>query len=399
MRIDSKQTAFIALFGIIAGAAFSNAVFEIFAAIFIVLFLWDILRSRSFSAFRETFFLLLLIYFAMNILSLTQTEYWTPSIRGVVKAAKGVLLCAGAFYVADSEKKLKEIFQWILVIAFIVGVDAILQGFLGVDPIARRKMAPYTAEIGRLTGPFRHATDFAAYLATVIFIFVMAVFDGWNFLRKFYFLYAAGLAAVFYSFLRTYSRGAWLAAAITFIALILCRRSKGLFLFFLGIILFAYWFSPPAVIDRFTNLLNPADGTVIERKILWKESGQMIRQAPLLGMGVNTYARNEPAFKVSKTDFQYAHNGYLQMAAEIGLLGLLSFLTLVTYFFISGLKVFFRAPPYFTRMAGMGLIFAVLSFLLASATDTGLHSLRLVNFFWVLMGLAWAAKKLHTHAG
>ena len=157
-----------------------------------------------------------------------------------------------------------------------------------------------------------------------------------------------------------------------------------------------FLFSPAELRHRMVSLGNAKDGTVLERKELWGESLRMIQKSPVLGLGLNTYARNEPLYKPKDihTDFQYAHNGYLQMAAETGLFGLLSFLAVVVYFLIAALAAFFKNPATFLGNGGSGFVFGVLAFLTHSATDTDLHSLLLVNLLWLAMGVAWAAKCL-----
>ena len=134
----------------------------------------------------------------------------------------------------------------------------------------------------------------------------------------------------------------------------------------------------------------------MERVELWKESLRMICARPWLGSGVNTYARVEPLYKnkSSHTDFQYAHNGYLQIAAETGLAGLASFLAAVTYFLWVSLRAFLDCKLPFLRISGLALVFGVFSFLIHSATDTNLHSTPLVNTLWVVMGLTWSAAEI-----
>ena len=134
----------------------------------------------------------------------------------------------------------------------------------------------------------------------------------------------------------------------------------------------------------------------MERRLLWGEALDMIRERPWLGFGPNTYSKMEPLYKSKKiyTDNQYAHNSYLQMAAETGLLGILSFLSLVGYAWTVCYAAFRRSGPSFLSSAGMALNFGLLAFLIHSVIDTNLQSLLLVNTLWLALGMAWAAKRL-----
>ncbi len=121
----------------------------------------------------------------------------------------------------------------------------------------------------------------------------------------------------------------------------------------------------------------------------------MIKKSPLVGLGVNTYARNIPFYQDEEDPNQmYAHNGYLQMAAEIGCLGLLSFVVIFIYALMTGLFCFVRASDPWIKAAGVALVFGIFSFLLHSATDTNLHAVLLIHLLWLALGILIAAKKL-----
>ena len=119
----------------------------------------------------------------------------------------------------------------------------------------------------------------------------------------------------------------------------------------------------------------------------------MIEKSPWLGMGLNTFSDNAPFYKseLIRTDVQYAHNGYIQMTVETGIVGLISFLLVLIYFFSSTLPILSKQPAGFLEAGGLAVVFGVLAFLIHSAADTNLHSVLLVSNLWLSMGLAWAA--------
>jgi heptosyltransferase-2 len=397
----SRQLAYASLFFVVAGLAFSIGLFNTAVSVLIGLALISVILRRDFAVFRGPFLWFLLAYLAMNLVSLTQTDYPMTSARGIVKVLKNLFLCLSVVYVVDSEDKFRRIFQWILTVAVVISIDALIQGATGVELIRGRDMTAFIGETKRITGPFRHANDFAAFLSFVLILFLAVVARGFAFFsRRQYAFFVAGAALLAVCLLGTYSRGAWLAVAVAAGLYALITRSRVL----IGLMLLAglggFLFSPPLVKARVLSIFDGKDGTIHSRKELWAESGRMIRQSPWLGLGVNTYARNEPAFKVesSPMDRQYAHNGYLQIAAEIGLLGLASFLAVFLYFLASSLGAFLKSPPGFLRMAGVALLFGILSFLIHSATDTNLQSVLLVNTLWFAKGLAWAARRIGAEA-
>lgn len=400
MRIEPKDglkdAAFIALFFVIAFASFSISLFEIASALFMGLVMISLFRTRHFFYFRTLFVYLALFYFACNLLSLTQSDYLQASWRGIFKVLKNILICFSAIYVLDSEEKLKKVFEWLLIVATVIALDALIQGMSGVELIRGRHMTPYWGEIKRWTGPFSHANDFSAYLSVMTLLFLGILRDGARlFGSKKYVFFLTGFVISALCLAGTYSRGAWLSVAISAILLTLFQKNKWLAGLISIVVIAGIFVAPASIKIRVSSLWDTKNGTIIEREELWSESLRMIRKNPWLGMGVNTYAKNEPNFKskTKYTDNQYAHNGYLQMAAEIGLIGLSSFLAMMVYFFASALPVFLRSKSLFLKTAGLALCFGTFSFLIHSATDTDLQSLLLVNTLWLVTGAVWAAKR------
>ena len=176
----------------------------------------------------------------------------------------------------------------------------------------------------------------------------------------------------------TYSRGAWLAFFTGMIFLGL-KKPKHIFIPILMIVAFCLVFSPRMETQRKLTLFNEemygekqpgsptnyqshASGAVPEegmnpssinaeetavadstslshfktwmaswlthfsgsgRSGYWREAIAIIRQHPILGIGINTYSQIAPGYRI--TWGGYPHNCYLQMASEIGIPGLIFF--------------------------------------------------------------------------
>ena len=391
-----KALAYWAFVGAVVAASFSNSFFEIFSIGYLLVASALLIFEKRWEFLKNGLAVLAGLYFLAAILSLTQTQYWDNSLKGIFRILRCVLMCFLTPYAVDTRQKFKTAFYVIAVGVMVIGLDAILQAVTGFDLIRGRMMTTYTHDAGRVTGPFRHANDFSAYLSLMSFLFfgmIPHAFLQKDLKKRIFFMAGSVVAAL--CLLWTYARGAWLAVGISFVAMAIFKRNRTLIL---GMVLFgvtAFLFSSPSLQFRIRTLGDVQSGTFTERRFLWGESLRMIGQKPWLGYGVNTYSKMEPYFKSKEihTDYQYAHNGYLQMAAEMGLVGLGSFLLFLVSFFISMARSLIPHDAEFTRAAAASIVFGVLAFLLHSATDTDLQSLRLVSVLWLSMGLALAAKK------
>lgn len=384
------RIAYAALFVTIFGAAVSISIFQIGAAIFTMAAILAFSLGKRRLAFGHLWVVFVFAYFAVNALSLCGSENIFNSAKGLFRVFRCVLLALSVVYIVDDEKKLQAVFRALIFVAFFVCLDALVQGSTGREWLRGRSMTPYSSNASRWTGPFPHANDFGGYLSFAVFLFIGAAFAEGGRMRRFF--YAAGAALSILCLLETYSRGAWvsvLLAGILFIVYLRDLRVTAVAVFAF-VLLFA--FAPASLRDRAFSLADAKNNTMLERKELWGEATRMIREHPLLGHGVNMYAAIEPRYKSgSVSDNQYAHNGYLQMTAETGLLGLLSFLLSTGYFLIAGYAVFSKHRGSFSSAAGISLVLGVFSLLMHSATDTDLHSVLLVNTLWLGMGLGWAA--------
>jgi putative inorganic carbon (HCO3(-)) transporter len=130
------------------------------------------------------------------------------------------------------------------------------------------------------------------------------------------------------------------------------------------------------------------DAGAHDRWLMWQAALGMIRDRPWLGHGVNTFMANYLAYWVGGERFpRYAHNCYLQVAAETGLIGLSAFLGLLGAVFWRVLAGVREATPE-QRLLLLGLGAGLLAFATQSALDTNFYSLRQAALFWVLAGLA-----------
>ena len=394
---NAKKLALIALAASLVAASFSNSFFEIFCGLFLGLSLVCVLAEKKTEILQGPFALAAGIYLLVVALTVLGSGYPAESLRGVFRVLRCVLMSLFTVYLVDEEKKFTKLFTVFAASAGLIAVDALVQGFSGREFLLHRGMTPYTEEVMRVTGPFRHANDFAAYLSMTVFLFLgmlpHALRKGQKRERAWCFVGSLFLVSCL---LWTYSRGAWLAVAVVYALMAVLKQSRALLLTLLVAIVLISALSPESLKGRVRSLRDSRNGTMVERRILWEEALRMTRERPWLGHGINTYTKIEPLFKSKSvyTDNQYAHNGYLQIAAETGWLGLGAFLAVILAFFAETLKVHLRRQNEFLSAAALSILFGVLSFLIHSATDTNLQSLRLVSLLWLAMGLVLAAKNI-----
>ena len=124
---------------------------------------------------------------------------------------------------------------------------------------------------------------------------------------------------------------------------------------------------------------------------MWQTAWRMIQARPIFGHGLNTFMANYMSYVAGPTQGPaYAHNCFLQITAETGVLGLAAFLWFLWTLFSSGWQAIknpsSQAEVFKPFLAGV--LAALIAFLVQSAFDTNLYSLRQAVLFWSLSGLA-----------
>lgn len=251
----------------------------------------------------------------------------------------------------------------------------------------------------RATAGFKTPNGLGAYLTGVI-----PLAGSWFFFWKQKF--RGRLAALsilllaLWSLAVTFSRGAWLGAFLgtVFLLLVFLLHKKTEELYFSA----GLFFATVILCISFFLILTNSTGrewlgrheTIGWRMDIWEDSVRMIKDKPLFGHGINTFMRNFESYRRDVgTNPTYAHNCYIQLAAETGIAGLVCFLWIMAGVFrhsLERIRIHFHANRNLAVLCA-GLLSGILAFLVHSFFDTNWYSLQLSVYLWVMIGLLVAA--------
>jgi O-antigen ligase len=175
----------------------------------------------------------------------------------------------------------------------------------------------------------------------------------------------------------SWSRGAWLGFGAVVVVLLFAwprRVWLGMLLIVVGVggaLLGArYHLLPNAIASRLTAFteftqtfdvrgvdITPDNYAVIERLAHWQAAEEMARYHLLVGVGLGNYEPVYPGFRLVNWSYPlgHAHNIYLNMLAETGIIGLLAYLGLWAGVFWRTWRVTRSSDPW-RRAAGLGLL-------------------------------------------
>jgi putative inorganic carbon (HCO3(-)) transporter len=379
---------------------FSKAMIEICATLAILA--WIIKRiTPPNKLFPSTYLNLpLFIFILITIISIITSTHFALSIRTFFRKTLEYLLlyfvvvevlCEG-HSINISKKKLRNILILILISASIVAIDATIQYFTGKDLIRC-----YSREAGWITASFRMPNDFAGYLIFIIPIGIILFFLGLK--NKKINLYVGIVTALLIIFLiMSGSKGAWIGfmLALVFMSAL---KSKKIMVFTLVAILILTFFFLISIKTPIKTLITFSDSGGIDRKMMWQSSWNMFIARPWLGQGLGTFMCNYAQYRLKDypknfPQITYAHNCYLQTAAEIGIFGLAAFLWLIITPFVKSINLLKRIKDKFYHSLLLGLLGGMLAFLIQSGVDTNLYSLQLSTLFWFMLGFIISVGKI-----
>ncbi len=298
------------------------------------------------------------------------------------------LLYVGAQYVSlffavDLGEGVAEVIKWVelpvillVVPAMMTGkqgrwlaaalvVSASAQALLGLYQFLFRIGPEYFIVMGRFmraSGVFAQPNPYGGFLGLALPVALSLAIWGWGaFLQQGARHWREALWGVFYAaatlligagVLASWSRGAWLGAAAGVLIVLVVRSRRAAVVSALGVLLlisllllgaFSPTLLPQPVVARLSDLpayfgltdvlaqpVTDENFSVVERLAHWVAAQRMWEISPWLGIGAGNYATVYPAVRLPRWEdaLGHAHNIYLNVLGETGLVGLAAYLAL-----------------------------------------------------------------------
>jgi putative inorganic carbon (hco3(-)) transporter len=256
----------------------------------------------------------------------------------------------------------------------------------------------------RVGGPINAPNLWAQVLVAMSTLVVFRIIHEKQTIKKFAAVLMLGI--FLYIILNTYSRGAYLVLAIdAFLILFMVKKRFNPIVLIAGAIILVLLipFLPPTYRDRFTSLfVVTTDNGIYQDTSLRGRSSEMLTglamfaEHPILGVGAGNYKPNYQRYAQLigiefRAEARDPHSLYIQLMAETGLLGIVTFLAMI-FFLFDALNKACRDIEHSPHLAEWlpwvsALRFAILSYLL---TSIFLHN-AYIRYLWLLIAMALTA--------
>jgi putative inorganic carbon (HCO3(-)) transporter len=201
-------------------------------------------------------------------------------------------------------------------------------------------------------------------------------------------LYLAVTGVMLLCMLFTTSRGGWLGLIFAAAIFLVMLDARFLLVGVVGLVLL--WFVlPDWAVQRFTSIGNLSDSSTSYRFFIWMGTIAMLKDYWFSGIGPGTGAFNlvYPAYSYNTIAAPHAHNLFLQLMCDAGIIGLLMFLLVLFSYYRTTLGAFSRTRDKTTRIFLIAAVSSVSGFLLQGMTDYAFYNNCVTLFFWVIIAL------------
>ncbi|MFA6436851.1 MAG: O-antigen ligase family protein [Candidatus Paceibacterota bacterium] len=219
-------------------------------------------------------------------------------------------------------------------------------------------------------------------------------------------LYGFMASIVFVALILTFSRGGYIGLLVSGLWLLFYLFSNRLNEFgkkqkiglvFIACILLLIIFFVPSVKERLFSSLNFEEGSVAGRLEIWHQAFSVWLKNFWLGVGIGNYSYYlNPLYEYRLP--VYAHNTYLDIAVEMGIFGLIAWLSVFVYTFYKLIKLQWLKVENFQPKAGRpwderfkvqsaALIASLMYFSAHALFDTPIYSPQILPLLIIILGL------------
>ncbi len=266
--------------------------------------------------------------------------------------------------------------------------------------------------------------DHTAY-AAVIAMFIPIIF---SFLyNKHYFFYIRLLSFVvllifFIAIVLSYTRAAWISLVVAFfVYLLFLFKIKFRTILFTAFTFLALFFifrtqilqqleknnqdssnDYASHVKSMTNI--STDASNLERINRWKCAMRMFEQKPVFGWGPGTYsfkyapfqrAEDKTIISTNAGDGGNAHSEYIGPLAESGIVGSLSFITIIITFIYKAVKLYDSSKNKEIRLVIMGVLLGLITYVVHGALNNFLDTDKASVPFWGFIAIITALEVYH----
>ncbi len=281
---------------------------------------------------------------------------------------------------------------------YIDAKKVMLTAFAGITVTSVYAVYQGLAGMSRANGFYGHPMTLGGWLCIFLPLLLIEFFEK-KLLKQYHWL--AGLAFCICSagLVFNATRGAWLAVAIVCGLLLIYYMLKSkrnvvigaLFIILISVVLVNN--------TKFMHRLDTIDDfdkyqSNTERILIWQSAWNMFKDHPILGVGLGQYTENYQkkyiSLQAKEPNLTHAHNNFIQMLAENGIVGFGGFIIMFGYIILKNFIDWLKTKNVYALM----ITFSTICLLLQGFTEYNVGNSAVIKMYFLILGVCVVLTKL-----
>ncbi len=390
------QSWLIMLLWVIPFSHWNNAYSLMGFGLLLVLFYAGAMRREHFRLDMASVGFYPLVLFGAMFLAVAFSYAPSLSLRFLfyhVSAALCVLVTVSAVRHADDLKRLAAGGGFCVLVSSLYGVYQRIQGVEINESYVDMKLN--AGMPGRVESYFDNPNTFAEVLILLLPLVLALVLCSRHTISKLMAcgVFVAGVAALG----MTYSRASWVGMACAMAVMVFLWKPK-LIPAFAVLCVICIPFLPDTIWNRILTIANPADTSTASRVPLYLAALEVIKTSPVFGAGLGTAATQayikEFNLYHGEAPFVHAHNFYLEVWIEAGLLGIMGFVASMLWNIKNGARMARHSKASTARTITCAASAALCGAMVCGLADYLWNYPRVMCIFWFVFAMALAGVKV-----
>lgn len=350
-----------------------------------------LINSRKIKA--NTLLIPIFLVISMAIINTFTSLNIIGSLRDLAFNIGGMSLLLYIYMTVDSKEKLNQLLTSLTIGAALVGLFGLFQ-FVFLGTVQREWIDASLENIITRRGfsVFLNPNIYAEYIVLVTPIIIGQFWAHKDKFKKFIYLGISALMML--NLLLTFSRGGLLAIAMAAVVFLFFAM-RPLLGFFIPLGLLSINFLPEKIQNRIYSIFNFADSSTSYRFKMWGITEDLIREHPIVGVGFGHKPfKQEFELLIRSMPIFHTHNTYLEIMAETGALGIITFFYCIIASAVNILRSGLKSEDYYIRIISISVLASGAGILTHGIFEHIIYINRIIVMLWFNLALSGVIRNI-----
>lgn len=347
----------------------------------------------------------------LSLFSLYNTIYYTLAGYELIRMSIMFLLF---FYISSNVRNIREVTlivgalltmtllqSFYGMLQYMVGLSVPIFAQFGETEMVKESLGEFLS-VARVGGTMGHPNVLAGFMVLMLPLALALLLSELKLVYKLF----LSMVLIFgtMTLILTLSRGGWMSFGVAaIVVLLLASRGRvlryGNNAFIIAIILSVFILIGLAFSGAiYLKITASPESSIVSRWELMKTAMTMIKEHPIIGVGINSFSFIFPRYDISGIPWgpwnPPVHNIYLLVWSETGTVGLASFILIMIFLFRVGFRVLKHSRDITTLCIVIGIMGGMTGFFTHFSVDWTFRTDTLQRTFWLLAGSLAAIDRL-----